>query len=157
MEPISKDKRKYVVINQYKGDIYVHIRTHRINNSGDYFATKWGLALTREQFLALEYHSAAMTEAAEEKAMDVKYHLGSSKFICFNGKIDLRRWFVDNIKGITPGHYGISLTKTEWKKLCKLIPNIKKHLPHIDKVGLCCFGKSREEVMNCINCTPYVR
>lgn len=160
---------RFVVVNRFNGQIYVHIRQYKENlQNGKTYPTRIGVTLNPSRFAVLCMHSDEITQALdnirkpEPSCVQYTKHLGGGIYVGVTTGVecvDLRRYFVPKeSKDKLPTRNGIALKFGEWRKFIALETEIKKLSPTLLNAQPCSYDVShsnQEAAMSCKECNPF--
>lgn len=160
---------RFVVVNRFNGQIYVHVRQYKDDiSSGKSYPTKIGVSLNPSRFAILMMNSDEISQALdnirkpEPTCVNYKRHLGGGIYLSVTTGVecvDIRRYFVpDGQKEELPTRNGISLKCSEWRKLVQLDQEIRKLSPLLQNATPCSYDVShsnQEGALMCKECTPF--
>jgi hypothetical protein len=143
----------FVVVSEFKGEVYVHIRHHTENK----IPTKDGIALTLSRWKTLVNVLDLIEKAVVSYPCQFNYHLGGNHYVSITegyGRVDLRKfWLPKGEDQIKPTRKGISLTFEAFRNLKDCANVIEKHLPELETV-IPCFHQNQMEMIRCGECNP---
>lgn len=155
----------YVVAKEYRGHMYIHIRTYEERGS-EKIPTKQGVALTYSRWLLLEMKRHEISDLYgkalngllddEEHIM----HLGGGIYVTISSKyqtIDIRHfWKPDNSDKPVATKKGVALNLYKWERLCDVMELIRDFVPELDNAIICRESHSNEmELSACNECSPF--
>jgi len=123
---VSLDNLRFVTVNEYNGQTYVHFRQYECNEAkGTTFATPKGCSLTPDAFALLVINTPLIDKAVERMEIDgnlpqpLKVHLGNNVYCKIENDykcVDIRHYFQpEGESKVVPTKKGLSLTFNEWK------------------------------------------
>ena len=104
----------------------------------------------------IEEIDKAVDEAAAQKDVDFKIHIGGNMHVCVTTGIrciDMRQWYMSKQAVLRPGRAGIALKIAEWVKLRELIPEMLARSYKLRTVEIC-VHYNQEGHWDCPECCP---
>ncbi|XP_071149203.1 uncharacterized protein [Mytilus edulis] len=166
MLPIGGDI--FVVVNEWRDKVLIHIRKYEKNSADVYVPTKKGIALDLNQWQLLEMYVNEIEEAISQMIDDVTgvpemtFHLGRGVYVSVNKTyptVDVRqRWKIPETNQIVSTKKGISLTYDKWEALKGTFPDVRETVPEIETTTPCILSEdhqNQEGMLMCSNCNPF--
>ncbi|CAG2203040.1 LZTFL1 [Mytilus edulis] len=166
MLPIGGDI--FVVVNEWRDKVLIHIHKYEKNSADVYVPTKKGIALDLNQWQLLEMYVNEIEEAISQMIDDVTgvpemtFHLGRGVYVSVNKTyptVDVRqRWKIPETNQIVSTKKGISLTYDKWEALKGTFPDVRETVPEIETTTPCILSEdhqNQEGMLMCSNCNPF--
>ena len=156
----------FVVVNEWDGDVLIHIRKYDKNSAGVYVPTRKGVALRMTQWQLLELYvediDAAIGRMIEDNGPEMTFHLGKGVYVTVSREyptVDIRqKWVPPESETPVPTKKGISLTYDKWEALKETFPNVKEAVPEMENNLPCILSEDHQNqqgMLDCAYCNPF--
>lgn len=156
----------FVVVNEWEGEVLIHIRKYDKNSADVYVPTRKGIALRLTQWQLLEMYvdeiEAAIGRMIEDDGLEMTFHLGKGVYITVAKEyptVDIRqKWIPPESEIVAPTKKGISLTYDKWEALKETFNTVKEAVPEMDSIVPCILRddhQNQEGMLNCDYCNPF--
>ena len=157
----------FLVVNEWDGEVLIHIRKYDKNSADKNIPTKKGIALRMTQWQLLEMYTGDIDEAIgrlmdENEASEMTLHLGRGVYVTVSKDyptVDVRqRWIPPESTEIVPTKKGISLTYDKWEALKEAFPEVRAAIPELENNEPCILSEdhmNQEGMLSCSSCNPF--
>lgn len=154
----------YVVANDFKDNVLIHIRNYFTTGSKKY-PTKQGVCLTLSRWLVLTTKKDHINDIFQKGlAGDLKreelIHLGGGVYVTLNPKyptVDIRHfWKPENTNKPVATKRGVALNNVKWLRLCYAMDLMADFVPELNDGVICELTHNNEMgMLECKECTPF--
>lgn len=152
--------RLYVVVNEFRGGVLIHIRKYEEKN-GKKYPTKVGAALTPARWNEFVTWLTEIEDSVNKLTAgeDVHYsqHLGGNWYVTINSEypcVNIRKfWLPDGAERVVATRKGIALRFDEFKVLVQSMDEINCHIPELSDVVPCGMSEDHQNQMGMLRCT----
>lgn len=152
----------YVVANDYKGTVYIHIRNY--GNVGlKKYPTKQGVSLNISRWLLLQQNEKEIDGELRKGIERVLFkekriHLGGGVYVTLNPRyptVDIRHFWkpLDSNKAV-PTKRCVALNKTKWNTLRSVFGMMTDFVPELIN-GVICSHDNENGMLECEECNPF--
>lgn len=165
---IPLGKSIYVTANEFRGELYVHIR-HYDEIDTKLVPTKKGIALTLQRWNNLKNGMKDIEEAVlsyDEAKNDVKFglHLGGNCMVSVTRGfpcVDMRKFYSvyddEGKSSQAPTRRGIAIGFAQFHKLKDVMNEVDKRVPELETVIPCMMSEDHQNqlgMLRCSECNP---
>jgi hypothetical protein len=149
----------FVVVNEYDGQVYVHLRKYNLGH-GKKYPTKKGAALTPSRWQQFVSRIVDVENAVQKLSdgEDVQYtqHLGGNWYVSVTKGfpcVDFRKfWLPEGVDQAVPTRKGIALKIVEFKALLGALDDINEHIPELADVVPCSERDDHQNQLGALRC-----
>jgi len=150
----------FLTASQFEGKVYVHIRKYSVQEEQKY-PTKAGAGLSLIRWKTFENIFPNIRNSLDLNEDEYKAHIGGNWYVTVSpefSNVDIRQfWLPPGENEVVATRKGISISKSEFRKLESLVEDLKRAVPELEEVQLCLAREDHQNqlgVLRCQECNP---